>query len=490
MERDSSASDRRLFATGLTLLVAAGALSGLLATRDGGGGGAGFVLALSTVVATIAVTGVVAFRQSGRAWRPVLISPYSIAALTWVGLFVLRPLELYVSPGDAALALVQLGFGLGDLTRTVALGGLGCAAWCVGYLVVLGRVATVPARPRPCRDRGIRVAGALAVAAAGTLLWFALFLRQGGFAALSKSAVSLRTDQGSSFWGFVGVWMVQGLLLSAFATWLRTRDRGAGLIAAACVPLSVAAAVAVQLRSLLAICALAAIVIYVTIRPVSRRRALLAIPVVAVAVLALGVTQQIRAYTVRASVADAIRLTAHTPFRSLFSSDLSTFDHFVAIESIVPDSVPYLDGRSLIEIPEALVPRNLWPGKPPPFDLRVSSYLYPGSHAGIPIAMQGELYWNGGIVAVVLGALALGAVFGAVARLGVRAGDGPWLLLYALLVAFTHHLLTRALATMFENVIFAVAGTAIAVYALSPERRSLREVLAGARARRTAPGVP
>jgi FtsH-binding integral membrane protein len=104
--------------------------------------------------------------------------------------------------------------------------------------------------------------------------------------------------------------------------------------------------------------------------------------------------------------------------------------------------------------------------------------------------MQGELYWNGGIVAVVLGALALGAVFGAVARLGVRAGDGPWLLLYALLVAFTHHLLTRALATMFENVIFAVAGTAIAVYALSPERRSLREVLAGARARRTAPGVP
>jgi uncharacterized membrane protein YqaE (UPF0057 family) len=168
-------------------------------------------------------------------------------------------------------------------------------------------------------------------------------------------------------------------------------------------------------------------------------------------------------------------------------SDLGTFDDLVAMRELVPASIPFLHGATLREIPEALVPRRLWPEKPLGVDARVASYLYPGSPAAVPISLQGELYWNDGLVAVVLGSLALGAAFGGLGRLGLRspAGSGA-LVLYATTLPFTHAFLTRGLASMTENLLFALVGVFFAGVAFGlwpvarpsfrPAKESLRAV--------------
>jgi hypothetical protein len=93
----------------------------------------------------------------------------------------------------------------------------------------------------------------------------------------------------------------------------------------------------------------------------------------------------------------------------------------------------------------------------------------------VPISVQGELYWNAGVPGIILGAVLLGLALGALAQFGTRArrGRGAFVV-YVALVPFTHHLLTRGLSTMVENVLFAAAGTILAIWLMARERPPLR----------------
>jgi hypothetical protein len=202
-----------------------------------------------------------------------------------------------------------------------------------------------------------------------------------------------------------------------------------------------------------------------------------------VLVLGLALAQQVRANTSRMTTADAVRTAVRTPVWADFGSDLGTFDNLVAMRTLVPASIPFLGGSTIREIPEALIPRRLWPAKPLGVDSRVASYLYPGVDVAVPITVQGELYWNYDVAGVLLGALLLGAAFGAVGRLGFRAPGTGAFLLYVTVIPFTHAFLTRGLAVMTENLAFALTGVLLAALAF------------GLRLRRPAPlelrsGVP
>ncbi len=400
-----------------------------------------------------------------------MITPFPFAAATWLVLFVLRPVELYFAPDHAALALSELGFTLGDLTRTTALAGLGCATWCAGYLVALGPTrATLPAaRPLSVSGRGAAVALAF-----GTLCWGLLFQRQGGLSALVHSPASIRINEGASFYGFVGVWIVEGVTLAGLAAMLQKPDRTARRIFFAGAALSIAASLCLQLRSLAALGVLAAVAVVLALRVPSRRTVVVASVGLVLAVLALGITQQLRAYTATVSTREAITLTAKTPPWAMYVSDLSTFDNFVAMQGLVPDSITYLDGQTIAEIPLAFLPRALWPDKPLGIDFRTSSYLYPGIFVGVPISLQGELYWNAGVPLVAVGALVLGLALGLVARLGLGVRSvAVGFLVYAITLAFVHGLVTRGLAVSLENLAFAVVGVALGGWAVLPgEARS------------------
>ena len=376
-------------------------------------------------------------------------------------------MELYFAPDHSALALGRLGFTLGDLTRTTAVAGLGCATWCAGYLVALGptRASLPAARPLSVSGRGAALALAF-----GTLLWGLLFQRQGGVTALIHSPASIRVNQNASFYAFVGVWMVVGVTLAALAAMLQSPGRGARRIFVAGATLSVAASLCLQLRSLAALGVIAALAVVLALR-VPRRRTIVAAGICLVlAIAALGITQQLRAYSATVSTREAITLTAKTPPWAMYVSDLSTFDNFVAMQELVPGSITYLDGQTIAEIPLAFLPRALWPDKPLGIDFRTSSYLYPGVFVGTPITVQGELYWNAGVPLVALGALVLGLALGLVARLGlgVRSVSVSFLV-YAITLAFVDGLLTRGLAVSLENLAFAVVGVALGGWAVLPD---------------------
>jgi hypothetical protein len=444
------------------------------------------------VALALLVTGLSAYRRTGASLRLLAISPFAIAAATWGALFVVRPVELHLFPDHAALALGELGFDPAVLTRTVALASLGCAAWCAGYLITLGRCEEAAAQAAD-PPRSSWISGTLALAL-GTALWVALFIRQGGVGALTHSLVSVRAGLRSSSYGFVGVWIVQGTALYALVLLLsgNTRDgRALRCLLGAATALAVLAAFALELRGLAIFGVLSALTIGFRLRRPDKRAVAVGAALAVVAIGALAFAQQVRAYTSRMPTSEAVRAAAHTPLWAASVADLSTYDNFVAMRELVPASIPWLKGATLREVPYALVPRPLWPGKPAGIDSRVASYLYPGVAVAVPISIQGELYWNGGLAAVAVGSLILGAAFGRIGRLGLSAQPGsPSFLLYAAALPFTHAFLTRGLATMTENFLFAVVGVSFAILSLTVRPRSLSGLSVARLRNRSRPPAP
>ena len=257
----------------------------------------------------------------------------------------------------------------------------------------------------------------------GALLAGALFMRQGGPAALIHSAGSLHTNQGSGFYGQLGIWMLIGTALYAFAAILRSEEARSRSEApadrqrAACRGLHAGPGLARLHR----------------LRPARRRGHLPAPAGPARAqrgdhdrrrlILAAGLefAAIVRTNAASTDLGTAVERTVETPVPAFQTADLSVFDDFVAMQGIVPSSISRLDGSSLLQIPAALAPRALWPGKPQPLDNLVTEYLYPGATAGTPITMQGELYWNFGMPGVALGSLLIGAADGLVDGAAVQA---------------------------------------------------------------------
>jgi len=471
---------------GLSALIAAGVLD----ANDT----EAFAIAIALIPCALAISVYVA-AQSERAQPSRLgLWPLVLAIPVWLATFVLRAVTLWGSPRYAADPLHALGFGPGDLTLTVAIGGLGVACWCLGYLGLLllparGR-RELPAFLRHTAEPG-RWRWALLIGA-GTILWAALFQRQGGIDALINAPATIRQNQQSSFYGFIGVWIVQGaavfLWVSALRATSSTREALAGRsgrICALAFAIGVVAGFCLQLRELTLLLLLAMLIVYVHFRRPGRRAlaALLSAAVILGAILL--VYQQVRGFSQRVDTGRAISLALKTPPAELASGDLNTFDNLVAMRELVPDSVGYLNGETLLQIPGALVPRSIWGSKPQPIDQQVSGYLYPGARrlrpdgraasldglSGTPILLQGELYWNLGLGGVAVGALLFGALVGCLARAARRADESDALLaLYAVAASFVPLLLTRALATMTGNLVLALIGTGVAVLVLGSRR--------------------
>lgn len=476
--------------TALSALLAAGVLDP--------GTAEAFALALVLIPCALAIGVFVAIRTERAQATRLGLWPLLLAVPLWLATFVLRPLTLWGSPRYAADPLQALGFAPADLTQTVATGTLGIACWCLGYLAVL----LVPARRRPglpafmnrTAEPG-RWRWALLIGA-GTILWVSLFQRQGGIDALINAPATIRENQQSSFYGFVGVWMVQA---AAIFLWIRVLRESAGLreaiagkagrVCALAFAIGAVAGFCLQLRELTLLLLLAMIIVFFHVRRPGRRALAILLSCAVVLGAVLLVYQEVRGYSQRVDTGRAIELALRTPPAELVSADLNTFDNLLAMRELVPSSIGYLDGKTLLEIPGALVPRALWGSKPQPVDQQVSGYLYSGSRlldsdgravsleglSGTPILIQGELYWNLGLGGVGVGCALFGALVGMAARAARRADESDVLLtLYAIFAGFVPLLLTRALATMTGNLALALIGAAIALAAIGTRRAAER----------------
>ena len=456
-------------------LVAEGAISG---------NGVGALVAMVCLITVTVAIAALATTQRLSGWRWLLASPLAIAAATWLPLFVLRPIELYFYPGEAITPMIQLGYDIGDLSRTVAIAGVGCATWSIGFLFGLRRLRAAGESPPQLEPLRLRRRAPWIVTGLGAMLAGALFMRQGGPAALIHSAGSLHTNQGSGFYGQLGIWMLIGTALYAFAAILRSEgpNREARRVLIVSAPLAAACTLALGSRGFIAFGLLAAAVIYLRLRTPRARSVAITVAVALVLAAGLEFTAIVRTNAASTDLGTAVERTIETPVPAFQTADLSVFDDFVAMQSVVPSSISRLDGSSLLQIPAALTPRALWPGKPQPLDNLVAEYLYPGAVAGTPITMQGELYWNFGMPGVALGSLLIGALMGWSMTLLFRR-DLLSLVTYAILYASVYALLTRALGTMTANTFIALVGAGIAVVAVGPGRSLLREPVRRLRSR-------
>ncbi len=424
------------------------------------------MLCLIALVITTALAGA---HRMMPGWKWLITLPLAVAALTWFALFLLRPIELFFYPSETITPLIQLGYNSGDLSRTVAIAGIGCATWSIGFLLVLSLMQTKGRYFPPLEVVRLRKRAPWIVMAIGAGLSGALFMRQGGISALLHSPGSLHVNQGSGFYGQLGIWMLEGVALCAFAAIVQGRGgvTGAKRVLLVSAPLSALSTLALGSRGFIVFGLLAAVVIYLRLRTPSLRMAVatLAVALVLGGLLEFGAV--VRTNASSTNFGTAVQRSLQTPITFYQTADLSAFDDFVAMQQLVPSSISNLDGSSLIQIPAALAPRVLWPGKPQPLDNLVTAYLYPGATAGTPITMQGELFWNFGLPGVAIGALILGALLGWSVALLFRR-DLLSLVLYAVLYASAFALLTRALGTMTANTMIALVGVGVATIASRP----------------------
>jgi oligosaccharide repeat unit polymerase len=436
-------------------------------------GSSGWLLALmiGLVVLVVAIATHGILRQVPD-WRWALASPFSMAAITWLTLFALRPAELNASPAQTIYPLLGLGYDTADLSRAVAIGGVGCATWAIGFLVALAAIGLRGRRQAPLQEFSLRPYAPWVLIGIGFALSAALLMRSGGISALIHSPGDLHFNNSQSgFYGQLGAWILEGVALFSFAAILQRQgdNRAAKWILLVSGGLAVSMNLALGSRGLVVFGVLAASVVYLRMRSPSLKRVVMAIACLAVLAALLEFSAVVRTNSQDGGFLEGAERSLSQSPASFQTADLSTFDDLVAMQQLIPSSISRMEGTSLLQIPAALAPRALWPGKPEPVDSRVTAYLYPpGAAAGSPITMQGELFWNFGVPAVAIGSFVIGLLMGWAMLLWVRR-ECLSILLYAVFVASVYALLTRALGTMVANTVIALVGVGLVALTITPD---------------------
>ena len=443
------------------MALAAGALLALVAVAWTPADAAGVFVAIAGAVLT--AVGLMALGAAFVGWRSALISPLSAVAVVLLCLFALRPAALTADPRSATLGLVGLEFGWGDLTGTVGLATLGFGLFGVAFVLAWGWTRTSRGEAAPVGTDARVVRGAALALGLGTILWGALFLRNGGFPALIDDPASLHLEQFSGGYGVVGHMLCLATALLVLCVWLRRPSRRLVWTMAAASAISLAATFALQTRGPLVASLVAALVIVITQRRLSTQK--MAVLFSVGLVLAVGFTymRTVRDYAQTEPLADALSVTVRTNPVTVLGGDFTEVENFVALRRLVPDGLPWLSGDSLRDVPAAFVPRALWGDKPLPLDFRLSRALYGNeTAAGTPFTLVGELFWNFGVIGVLLG-MALG---------GLAAGLG-WRILSAtsgvaatvasaVIVGYSYLLFTRPLGAMLLTLAMALVAIMLA----------------------------
>jgi O-antigen/teichoic acid export membrane protein len=431
---------------------------------------------LSVGAAVLAALGLLALAASQFGWRTALSSPLAIVGLVLVCIFALRPLALMAEPRSAARGLVFLGFSWRDLAGAIGLGTVGLVSFGGAFLAAWRfsheRVAPPPRLPA---ERKLARA-TLAALGAGSALWGALFLKNGGFGALLEDPARLHLGQFGGGYGVFGYMLCLAAALLVLWTWLQHPTPLLARMLVAAIAVSVIAAFALQTRGPLITSIAAGLVIVVLERRPSGRRLFVLAAVVLLLASAFAYMRTVREYAQSQPLGSALKASARTDPVTVFGGDFTELDNLVALRLLVPDGLRPLSGRSLWDVPAAFVPRRLWGGKPLPVDYELSRALFGReSRAGTPFTLVGEFFWNYGIAGVLVGMTLLGGLGGVGWRALRNHGGGLATVAGALVVGYSYLLLTRPLGPMLLTAVMAlVALCLVAALAGLIQRRDLR----------------
>lgn len=455
-----TSSSWALLPLGATALAAGGAL-GLVAVAWPPGGAGGALMAVGGAALTAA--GLIALGASRLGWRSVLTSPLLFVAVVLVCIFALRPAALVADPRSVSVGLLAVEFGWRDLTYAVGTATLGFGLFGLAFLLGWGsngaqrrRVAALPAERRIVR-------GSLAALGLGTLLWGALFMRNGGFGALTDDPASLHLEQFSGGYGVMGHMLCLATALLVLWAWLRQRTRRLGWTLAAAVAVAAAATFALQTRGPLVASLVAAAVIVVSERRLSPRKVAVLLSIGLLLVVGFTYMRTVREYAQSEPLGDAVSASVRTNPLNVVGGDFTEAENLVVLQRLVPEALPWLSGESLRDVPAAFIPRQLWGEKPRPLDFKLSRVVYgQESRAGSPFTIAGELFWNFGLAGVAVGMALLGALSGLGWRVLRRWSGAAAIVAGAVVVGYSYLLFTRPLGAMILTLAMALAAIAVA----------------------------
>ena len=360
----------------------------------------------------------------GLAGRLDVFEPIVMFSLAWAVMFVVRPAAMIQSSSY----IFDTGVSQTDLRATfpmmLFLGLVGAIGFMIGYLLPWGHRLARRLRPPPeSLAPDILVTYALGVALVGAVL-FSLFLITthiglGTFlAGRSLSLTGARVASTSYFWQGPYLWIPSALILLEYGR--RSKNSimfGCGLVLAIMLVLR---AIALGDRILL-LPLLGSLFVLHYIRRDRRPRKLTIVGVLLVALIGSSAIADLRDASVRAENSTLgiltrditspdrwwVTLTAHP--------DSGEAPALALALTVIPQQVPHTNGMATVgDVFTRVIPRRLWPGKPPAPKERVIAAALPAEHqlgiANPEFTSLLAFYMDGGALGCLVGMIGYGLV--------------------------------------------------------------------------------
>ena len=268
------------------------------------------------------------------------------------------------------------------------------------------------------------------------------------------------------------------LLIRSAVLTQRLRRLVAGVIPAVLLLLSIAP-YGQRLNLLLLVAALA---IYPMVRSGWRPRTWVAI-VIAIASLTLIISMRDLASRADApTLGQAVQSTVQNPGPALeefvTGPDTEMFSALAVELQAVPSQLGWHPGFTISSLVAQPIPRQLWPGKPRLANTYLNDYLLTveQGEAGAAYSVIGELYYDLGLVSVVIGMLAVGALFRALwAYRQANRGNDMIAMLFAASLPYTVVLVRGNFGDSLARSLFTVVPILVVAYLAARQTARNRE---------------
>lgn len=363
------------------------------------------------------------------------------------------------------------------LGRTLAYAGLGIAGFHLGYrLQVANRLAGIlPRFAGPWnRRRTLRVFSFTVVTFALSVV--SLWVIAGGWANLANSLGRARKLIAGQHYAVQGISLMGSGILVMWAYCLQ-RKRLAWITVIPIVLYSLVSALLGGRSNIIVLWATLYLMYLLTGQGTSwARKFLLSLAMGVAALLVLVAVRDVRVLghtldqagqvalaSLPSSIADVV-LAVVREFRQA--------EIFAVLVAITPEVIPFLYGRSYVEVLFQPIPRALFAGKPVAAGFMVGQLLR-GVNVGIPSTAMGELYLNFGVFGIVPGMLLFGLLCAMVDHWLKDNRDSPAVVLvFSFLFASLPQIVTRSFMGVVTKLLLFLLPTLVFLwYVTCPSRR-------------------
>lgn len=408
-----------------------------------------------------------------------LFTMHQLVSLFSVLVFAVWPFYLILADGTKLWVLTGIRNPYALLFASLKAAFWGILAFQIGYLLPIGRrlASQLPAmRSNWDRRRSRQVIGCLTLIMGTSLLLMWRFV--GGASEIMKNPTRLRGAFAGEFYITLGVLVAPVVILIFLARGFQTGKPSLTVWILALVYSIVS--LFLGSRSNIVGLWLGIYLLFVLIR---RQRSLFSILAVTLALVVLGLVGVVGVGEFRRLGGGSLDLADYLTSPEmrfggentidLFLREFGEIEIFAYALKIFPEEMPFLYGRSYLDLFFQIVPRSIWPEKPLPSGFLLGDIIF-GKYVGAPATILGDLYINFGHLGVVVGMIAFGVVCNLLDRwYRLHYDNSGVLALYVFMLTAAFKLVARSfLSTATSIVLFIVPAVLLVRYVSRPDQKS------------------